>query len=163
MILRSALRPRQMKSLYSPWSLDRLLQHIAQVWERLLFLVSGGKLNLQKCSWYILRWEWDKGRSILSSIRPTDPEIQLYHGNQVDTKYTIQRQELAKSTRMLGASSIESYGRLRSSQCYIKEEGGCFRFSDTSITSTHSEGYIDFPSDHLHTINEVWSSCGCYQ
>ena len=37
-------------------SLVDRLQTIAQKWEHLLFL-SGGKLNLTKCSWYILRWE----------------------------------------------------------------------------------------------------------
>jgi hypothetical protein len=36
--------------------LIRRLQEVAQTWEHLLFL-SGGKLNLSKCSWFILRWE----------------------------------------------------------------------------------------------------------
>jgi hypothetical protein len=33
------------------------LEHIAQTWEHLLHL-SGGKINLSKCSWFIVRWEW---------------------------------------------------------------------------------------------------------
>ena len=50
------------------------LQIIAQTWEHLLFL-SGGKLNLGKCSWYVLRWEWDKGRPVISPIKPDDPTL----------------------------------------------------------------------------------------
>jgi hypothetical protein len=37
-----------------------LIQHLqtaAQTWEHLLSL-SGGTLNLQKCNWFILYWEW---------------------------------------------------------------------------------------------------------
>lgn len=40
---------------YSSLLISRL-QDVAQTWEKLLFL-SGGKLTLNKCSWYILRWE----------------------------------------------------------------------------------------------------------
>ena len=37
------------------------LQSIAQSWEHLLHF-SGGSLNLKKCFWYLLYWEWDNGR-----------------------------------------------------------------------------------------------------
>ncbi|KAI2494260.1 hypothetical protein MHU86_20278 [Fragilaria crotonensis] len=57
------------------------LQEIAQTWEHILFL-SGGKLNLSKCSWYVLSWEWKSGRPRLRPILPTDPTISLYQGNQ---------------------------------------------------------------------------------
>jgi hypothetical protein len=33
------------------------LQEISERWEHLLHL-SGGALNLQKCSWYVLTWVW---------------------------------------------------------------------------------------------------------
>jgi hypothetical protein len=37
------------------------LTDIAQTWEHLLHY-SGGSLNLKKCSWYIMYWEWIEGR-----------------------------------------------------------------------------------------------------
>ena len=77
------------------------LQHIAQTWEHLLFL-SGGKLNLSKCSWYILRWEWERGRPMLRPIRPHDPTIHLHHGDKTDTVYPIKQMKLDESHRMLG-------------------------------------------------------------
>ena len=49
------------------------LQNIAHTWEHLLYL-SGGKLNLSKCSWFILKWEWEKGdRSSVQFNQPTSP------------------------------------------------------------------------------------------
>ena len=55
------------------------LQTIAQTWEQLLFH-SGGSLNLKKCSWYILYWEWKDGRPILRPVQPDDPTISLTKG-----------------------------------------------------------------------------------
>ena len=35
------------------------LQDRAQFWEKILF-ATGGKLNFQKCFWYLVQWDWDK-------------------------------------------------------------------------------------------------------
>ena len=59
------------------------LQEAAQTWERLLFL-SGGKLNLSKCSWYILRWEWKNGRPVIRKIKPEDSPLLLVQGNHAN-------------------------------------------------------------------------------
>lgn len=57
------------------------LEHIAQTWEHLLFL-SGGKLNLSKCSRFVIKWEWEKqGRPIIRPIASSDRELQLQQGN----------------------------------------------------------------------------------
>ncbi|KAI2498313.1 hypothetical protein MHU86_16183 [Fragilaria crotonensis] len=76
------------------------LQNVAQTWEHLLYL-SGGKLNLSKCSWYVMYWEWDKGRPKLREITPADPTIRLHHGSQESTT-VIRRTSVDESTRMLG-------------------------------------------------------------
>ncbi|KAI2501729.1 hypothetical protein MHU86_12735 [Fragilaria crotonensis] len=76
------------------------LQQVAQTWEHLLFL-SGGKLNLAKCSWYVMYWEWESGRPRLRKIQPTDPTIQLHQGSQTSTT-AIRRTSVDESTRMLG-------------------------------------------------------------
>ena len=81
-------------------SLINRLQAIAQTWEHLLFL-SGGKLNLSKCSWYILRWEWEQGRPSLRPISATDPQLRLRQGSS-EVLTTISRSKLEDSHRMLG-------------------------------------------------------------
>jgi hypothetical protein len=42
------------------------LQHTAQVWERLLYS-SSGVLNVKKCFWYLVHWEWHKGRPSMAT------------------------------------------------------------------------------------------------
>lgn len=55
------------------------LQQIVQTWEHLLHL-SGGKLNLAKCFWFIVRWEWKQGRPIIRPTQAVDRDICLYQG-----------------------------------------------------------------------------------
>ena len=76
------------------------LQAVAQTWEKLLSL-SGGKLNLSKCSWYVLRWEWQSGRPSLRKILPSDPTLTLTQGTD-STPTTITQHSPEHSSRMLG-------------------------------------------------------------
>ena len=55
------------------------LQEISQTWEHLLHL-SGGSLNLKKCNWYILFWDWKNSRPILREINPKGPQVELTQG-----------------------------------------------------------------------------------
>lgn len=50
--------------------IDRL-STIAQHWEKLLFY-SGGSLNLKKCSWYVMYWDWRDGCPDLRPMAGTD-------------------------------------------------------------------------------------------
>lgn len=77
------------------------LQKIAQTWEHLLFL-SGGKLNLGKCSWYVIRWEWDKGRPVIRPVHPDDPTITLHQGSHLHLTNEIVRSDPFTSGKMLG-------------------------------------------------------------
>ena len=76
------------------------LQNVAQTWEHLLHL-SGGKLNLSKCSWYILRWDWCNGRPTLRKALPSDPQLLLSQGNQTG-KVPIPQITPETSLKMLG-------------------------------------------------------------
>jgi hypothetical protein len=77
------------------------LQTIAQTWEHLLFL-SGCKLNLGKCSWYVLRWAWEKGRPVISPMTSGNPEIHLQQGNDSVRTTVIRRLAPTDSSCMLG-------------------------------------------------------------
>ncbi|KAI2511189.1 hypothetical protein MHU86_3154 [Fragilaria crotonensis] len=84
-------------------SIDQLvssLETIAQTWEKLLHF-SGGALNLSKCSWYAMIWDWKNGRPHLRDISSSDPEVHLTQGSSA-TPVTIKRQDLTQSTRILG-------------------------------------------------------------
>lgn len=88
----------------SPAQMIQQMQAIAQNWEKLLFY-SGGALNLKKCSWSMLYWEWRQGRPHLRDYNATDPPIILQTTQFSDTntigaeiKYT----DPHTSTRILG-------------------------------------------------------------
>jgi hypothetical protein len=77
------------------------LQEISQTWEHLLHL-SGGSLNLKKCNWYILFWDWKNGRPILRQSQPNDPKITLWQGTNTHTITEVKRMELSSAPRILG-------------------------------------------------------------
>ena len=79
---------------------DRL-REIAQTWEQLLQL-SGGSLNLSKCAWHILFWEWPDGRPTLRPINEDDPALQLYQGANRITVNSIRRTTSNEASRILG-------------------------------------------------------------
>ena len=123
------------------------LQRIAQTWEHLLSL-SGGKLNLSKCSWYIIRWEWEKGRPIIRPISPTDPDIQLSHGSQKDILHTIRRSKTEESHRMLGVM-LNPMGHFGDHLRFLKDKANTFasrlmspRLTANDVRIFHRTTYI---------------------
>ena len=55
------------------------LRKAGQMWERLLH-ISGGSLNLSKCSWTLQYWIWKNGRPMLQSPTPHDPLLLMTSG-----------------------------------------------------------------------------------
>jgi hypothetical protein len=82
-------------------TLIQRLENFAQFWEHILHLF-GGQLNLKKCSWFVMRWEWQSGRPILRPIKPTDPALSLHTGQDSHHKTPICQSSLDSSSRMLG-------------------------------------------------------------
>ena len=79
-------------------SLDQLinrLENVAQTWEKLLHY-SGGSLNLNKCSWYVMYWDRKKGRPVMRAQTDYDQSICVTQG-QHDVPLTIKRQDLAEA------------------------------------------------------------------
>jgi hypothetical protein len=76
------------------------LQHIAQTWEKLLHY-SGGALNLKKCHWWMMYWEWTDGRPMLRPHRPDDPSVQLTKGRDT-TPHIIKHSGTTQANRILG-------------------------------------------------------------
>ena len=79
-----------------------MMRRTAQRWERLLYS-TGGALNLLKCFWYGLQWQFtDAGVPRMMKTKPDDPEIQLTSGADLHTRHTIQRIDITKGMRTLG-------------------------------------------------------------
>lgn len=76
------------------------LSNIAQTWEKLLFY-SGGALNLKKCSWYIMHWDWKKGRPHMQRITEGDPTLSMTTQGENNSQ-SIKRLELSTASRILG-------------------------------------------------------------
>ena len=77
------------------------LNHIAQTWENILFY-SGGALNLSKCSWYIMFWEWKNGRPNLRQNNSEDPILTLTTQGDQTKAFTIKQLSTSKAIKILG-------------------------------------------------------------
>jgi hypothetical protein len=72
-------------------TLAQQAQHAAQHWEQLLN-TSGGALNLKKCFWYRITWEWIHGFPRMHPNSQGLATIQLTNGHD-DTLHTIIHKE----------------------------------------------------------------------
>ena len=81
-------------------SLVDKLREAGQMCERLLH-ISGGSLNLAKCSWTLQYWSWTKGRPCLNSRLPTDPLLLMTSGDTME-HHIITRHDNASALKGLG-------------------------------------------------------------
>jgi len=82
-------------------SLVDTFQAAAQRWERLLF-TSGGALELSKCSWYCLHWQWDtQGVATATTFGDSGPTLNLTRGSS-STSHPIKRLEVHEAHKTLG-------------------------------------------------------------
>ncbi|KAI2489451.1 hypothetical protein MHU86_25142 [Fragilaria crotonensis] len=87
----------------TPMQYEEMIQHLqtaAQTWEHLLSL-SGGTLNLKKCNWYMIYWEWHNGRPRMRLHHQGDPHITIVPYATHD-RHTIHRKSLDTATKILG-------------------------------------------------------------
>jgi len=82
-------------------TLINLMSISAQQWERLLF-ATGGALNLQKCFWYGIEWQFSPaGEPKMNKTHDDGPQITLTSGSN-PTPTIIQRIKVTKGQRTLG-------------------------------------------------------------
>jgi hypothetical protein len=78
-----------------------MLQHDAQTWERLLW-TTGGLLNLLKCLFYIMAWQFDdEGHPTLKSKRDILSSLQLTSGANPDPQL-VKQYDVSQAHRYLG-------------------------------------------------------------
>ena len=84
-------------------SMDDLVEAMrsaGQLWENLLY-ISGGCLNLAKCSWTVQYWTWINGRPSLLPIHSSDPPLIMTSGRNPE-QHIIQQHANTKELRGLG-------------------------------------------------------------
>jgi len=83
-------------------SLVASFQTAVQRWERLLF-TSGGALELSKCLWYCMHWQWDAhGRAFVTNFGESGPSLRLTRGTNLEHTQTIRRLEVHEAHKTLG-------------------------------------------------------------
>ena len=87
-------------TLSVPELLVEQMQKAGQLWETLLH-ISGGALNLAKCSWTIRYWQWTKGRPALMPMHPDDPPL-LMTSKDNRVQHTIRHITNEEEVRSLG-------------------------------------------------------------
>ena len=123
------------------------LESVAQSWEKLLHL-SGGKLNLSKCSYFILRWEWQSGRPVLRKILSSDRKLSITQGQQASTPIQIRQTQPSEALRMLGVL-LNPQGDFTDHLKSLKEKADTFarrlmspRLTETDISIFHRSIYV---------------------
>lgn len=94
------------KSLFGEESIEELKEKTrvtAQWWEELLH-ATGGKLELQKCFFYLMAWMFDgEGTAkLVSSTESTDQQVSITN-SKTGEEVTIERKECSESHKTLGA------------------------------------------------------------
>ena len=84
----------------TPDELIEQLRTAGQLWENLLH-ISGGALNLSKCSWSMQYWEWRNGRPRLQPISTHDSPLLMTSGKSPDANI-INRIANETAARTLG-------------------------------------------------------------
>ena len=93
-----------------PVSTDVLLQRLhqrAQYWQSLIF-TTGGKLNFNKCFWYLIQWNWDIN-GIPTMMNPVDlPATLLLTNGNDDTQHVMKRKSPFDTLKTLGVLTSPS-------------------------------------------------------
>ena len=89
---------RELEGEYVQHTVAELMQQDASLWNELLH-ISGGKLALHKCLYYILAWKWHDGQATLKPTSKIQPKISLHNGQQ---STPIQHLKPNQAHRILG-------------------------------------------------------------
>ena len=124
----------------APDEMIHKMANIAQNWERLLSY-SGGALNLKKCSWSHIYWEWRQGRPILRARTPGDPSI---HVTNHDTPgASIRYTPPHESNRILGVY-LNPLGDFTKQLQVLREksDGMANRIRSSRITANNMQTFL---------------------
>ena len=99
---------------------------MAQLWENLLF-ITGGRLELSKCFWVPIVWDWKQGKPRIKKSAPRTRNLRIVE-SETGTPIEIPRQRGADSNKRLGLISsyeakwAEEYKHLHQSALSFREK-----------------------------------------
>ena len=122
------------------------LTNKSQTWKQLLYF-SGGSPNLKKCFWYyVLYWDWEKGRPQLRKMTEQDPTLSLTTQGK-DQPIPITRLEPKKASRILGVH-LSPLGDFSTQLHILKTKADTFaiqrrspRLTPTDVATFHRTTY----------------------
>ena len=112
------------------------LNKIDQTWEQLLFY-SGGALNLKKCTWHVMYWDWKLGRPLLRPENTSDRILTLSTQGDISSTTPICRLPLTQASRILGVQ-LSPNGDFSKHLIVLKEKADSFaiRLRSPKLTPT---------------------------
>ena len=145
-----AVNDAQAKTPHTPAKLVQVLQDDAQHWERLLF-ISGGKLELNKCFFYALIWQFDTDET--PTLTPKDQiphQLMITQGNDNEPTEIIQKDcsEPHKTLGVMKAPNRSQNGEIQ--RLLTKCNDHAKAILSNSVTS--SDSIIAYRVYHLTSI-----------
>ena len=130
------------------------LQHTAQTWERILFS-SGGSLNIPKCFWYLVYWEWPQGRPTMMNSVSAPGIVALTQGNS-PVYSVVQRKETWEAMRTLGVR-VAPDGNFKKEASFLQTKAENFARRLLISRLSRLDTYIFHRSTYVPAM--TYSSC----
>jgi hypothetical protein len=122
------------------------LNKIAQTWEQLIFY-SGGALNLKKCTWHVMYWDWKRGHPLLRPENTSDRTLTLSTQGDISSTTPICQLPLTQASRILGVQ-LSPNGDFSEQLIVLKEKADSFairlrspKLTPTDIQTFHQTMY----------------------
>ena len=118
------------------------LRCAGQLWESLLH-ISGGSLNLSKCSWTLQYWTWINGRPVLNPISTDDPALLMTSGAN-PAQHIIQQHSNATELKGLGVhmNFMGTFAH-HAKDMRIKFDGIARRLRQSSLSTTLARNFYN--------------------
>ena len=127
-------------------SIDELvnqLRRAGQLWETLLH-ISGGSLNLAKCSWTLQYWHWIKGRPQLIPLTTRDPPLLMTSGSSPEY-HIIRQHSNTTELKSLGVhmNFMGTFSFLHATTMRLKFDGMARRLRQSSLSPALSRKFYN--------------------
>ena len=148
------------------------LRQAGQLWESLLH-ISGGSLNLSKCSWTLQYWQWIQGRPRLLPMTAVDIPLLMTSGDNPE-HHIIRQHSNATELKGLGVHmNFMGTFSAHAATMRIKFDGMARRLRQSSLSSTMARKFYNtfylpsvkyslpvtsMTSDELHSIQSLMTS-----
>ena len=126
-----------------------LMQSVAQIWERLLYS-SGGALELPKCFWYLMYWEWVNGRPRLVPNVAMPGMIALTQGH-IPNYTVIDRLEVWEARRTLGVR-VAPDGNFRKEAEFLRNKANNYAARLIASNLTEMDTFIFHRSTYVPSM-----------